>query len=241
MSTFCIRVANHLVAVRGVHPEAQRFFSAFMADGTPEINLSITPGDVSRELLQMGPAAGTRSSAACRAEISAVLRRTAEALVARDIFLFHGAAISVGGQGFIFTGNSGIGKSTHILKWLANYPDTLEINGDKPFIAAGDEPRVFGSPWGGKERFSSSLSAPLKAIILLERAEENHMQPVTLAGLFPRLCQQIYRPDDVEVTRRTLQLLRSLNGTVSFWLFRCNNFREDCFPTVCRALTGREP
>ena len=241
MGAFCIRVAGQVIQVSAVHEETRGFFRAFLTDEKPDICLQITEQDAAAERPSIAAAAAPGIDMACSAEIQAIFRKISEALVSRDIFLFHGAAISVGGRGFIFTGNSGIGKSTHILKWLAQCPDAVEINGDKPYILAGDSPLVYGSPWGGKERFSSDLSVPLEAIVLLERAEENHMHHASLPELFPALWQQTYRPQDTALARRTLHLLSTLCSAVSFWRFQCNNFKDDCFPTAYRALTGREP
>jgi hypothetical protein len=75
----------------------------------------------------------------------------------------------------------------------------------------------------------------------MERAEYNHISPISLADAFPVLLQQVYRSSDRRKMHKTLELLQRLHPAVSLWRFRCNNFKDDCFPTAYRALTGREP
>ena len=77
---------------------------------------------------------------------------------------------------------------------------------------------------------------PLKSIILMERAEENHIEQISFAQAFPTLLQQTYRPDDEEKMRKTLRLMQRLPPAVSFWRFQCNNFKDDCFDVAYNAL-----
>ena len=51
---------------------------------------------------------------------------------------------------------------------------------------------VFGSPWDGKHHLSRNASAPLKAIVKLERAEVNHIEPIKKEEAFPVLMKQCY-------------------------------------------------
>ncbi len=165
-----------------------------------------------------------------------------EGLINYNIFVIHGAAIAVKQSGFVFTAPSGTGKTTHILKWLDNCSDVSIINGDKPFIKISKEnscPLVCGSPWAGKENLCSNLVVPLKSIILMERADYNYIEQISFAEAFPFLLQQIYRPNDEEKMRKTLRLVQKLSPIVSFWRFKCNNFKDDCFEVTYKALVGK--
>lgn len=239
MSVFCISIAEQAVEITAVRDETRGFFRDFLTDRAPDIRLRITLDDIAEAMMTVAPAASPGIDLALSAENLAIFRKVSTALIDRDVFLFHGAAIAVDGRGFIFTGDSGIGKSTHIFKWLVRCPGAVELSGDKPFILAGENPLVCGSPWGGKEGICSTRTAPLKAVVLLERAEENRMERVTLPELFPALCQQLIRPADPAAAGRALRLLGSLYRSVSFWRFRCNNFRDDCFDTAHSALMGQ--
>ena len=141
----------------------------------------------------------------------------------------------------MFTAPSGVGKTTHILKWLDHCPDAFVVNGDKPFILVPPDkgqPLVFGSPWSGKENMYTNTTVPLKSIILMERSEDNHIEQISFAEAFPSLFQQVYRPDEPEKMQMTLHLLQALTPSVSFWRFQCNNFKEECFQVAYSALHG---
>ena len=82
---------------------------------------------------------------------------------------------------------------------------------------------------------------PLKDIVLMERAEDNHIEQISLAEAFPGLLQQVYRPDDEEKMRKTLRLMQRLSPAVTFWRFQCNNFKDDCFDVAYNALVKGQP
>ena len=64
----------------------------------------------------------------------------------------HAAAISHRGQGVLFLGESGTGKSTHARLWCRHMAATELLNDDSPFIRLqpAGAPLVYGSPWSGK-------------------------------------------------------------------------------------------
>ena len=87
-----------------------------------------------------------------------------------------------------------------------------------------------------KENKYTNTMVPIKAIVCMERSEENHITEITFAQAFPFLLQQSYRPGDKDKMRKTLRLLQSLNGKVKFYRFKCNNFKDDCFEVAYNAL-----
>ena len=154
------------------------------------------------------------------------------------IFTLHGAAIAVENQAYIFSAPSKTGKTTHVNKWIETIENSFFINGDKPFILTGSNPMVCGSPWAGKERQYTNSMVPLKAIIFMERSEENHIVQTTIKEAFPLLIQQTFRPDSAERLRKTLIMLKSIEHKVSFYHFQCNNFKEDCFHVAYSSLVS---
>ncbi len=98
-----------------------------------------------------------------------------------------------------------------------------------------------GSPWGGKENYYINTMVPLKSIILMERAEDNCIEQISFAEAFPALLSQVFHPDDEDKTRKTLRLMQRLHPSVSFWRFRFNNYKDDCFDVAYNALVGKRP
>ena len=46
----------------------------------------------------------------------------------------HGAVVAIDNKAYMFTANSGVGKTTRAKLWLNEYPDSIIVNGDKPLI-----------------------------------------------------------------------------------------------------------
>jgi len=137
-------------------------------------------------------------------------------------FLMHGAVIAMDDQAYMFTAPSGTGKTTRIRLWQKQYPSSIIVNGDKPLIRISkDKIIACGTPWCGKEGWNTNTMVPLRAIFLLERSDErNSIEEISLGSAFPALLQQTYRPDESELMRKTLLLLKSLEGKVKIFKFR---------------------
>ena len=89
--------------------------------------------------------------------------------------LLHGAVISDGTNGYAFTADSGVGKTTHVMLWQKAFGDEISIiNGDKPIIRKRDGKwYAYGTPWCGKEGWNSNTSVPLAGLCFLRRGETN--------------------------------------------------------------------
>ena len=136
----------------------------------------------------------------------------------------HGSCIAVDGEAYLFTALSGTGKSTHVRLWREMLGDrAVMVNDDKPLITVtGDRAIVHGTPWDGKHHLSNNISVPLKAIVYLQRGEENEIERVDAKQLFPILIQQTFRSQDPLVTAKVMQLLAELSKKVEFYSLHCN-------------------
>ena len=157
-------------------------------------------------------------------ESLAVYRKIAETLAADDIILFHGSCIAVDGYAYLFTAKSGTGKSTHTTLWRKVYGDRVcMVNDDKPLIHVGTNGvTVYGTPYNGKHRRGNNIAVPLKAICILTRAEENHIEPITVKQAYPLRVQQVYRTPDSVKMMKTLTLIDTLTEQVRFYRLGCN-------------------
>ncbi len=107
-------------------------------------------------------------------------------LVGRGGMLFHSAAAVLAGEGVIFAGPSGRGKSTRSkLLDAAGVPvltDEWPIMRRLTAADGSDGPerfRVYGSPWPSAGRFARNASAPLKRLYFLEHGPVNRIEPVS--------------------------------------------------------------
>jgi len=98
----------------------------------------------------------------------------------QDTVLFHAAIVSWQGQGYMFLGKSGTGKSTHARLWLKYIEGSELVNDDNPVVRtyADGHATVFGSPWSGKTPCYRNISYPLAGIVLLSQAPYNKIHPL---------------------------------------------------------------
>lgn len=164
------------------------------------------------------------------AELVSVLQEMADRMPLLNIFLMHGAAIAKDGQAYLFLALSGTGKTTRLRRWIEMYPDSIVINGDKPFIKVTEsDVYVCGSPWCGKEGWNTNTMVPVSSFFLLERAdgdERSTIEEISIGEAFPRLLQESHRPNDSFAMRKTILLLKSLDGKVKFYRFRSKPTKE---------------
>ena len=162
-------------------------------------------------------------------ETLAVYRKMATILPSLGGMLMHGSVIAVDGEGYMFTANSGTGKSTHVRLWREKFGNrAVMVNDDKPLLRIKNEnlktksPIIYGTPWDGKHHLSTNISVPLKAICILERGEQNEITPLTLDEAFPMLWQQTFHNHEREHTQMTLRLMKEMSKTVRFYRLKCN-------------------
>ena len=74
----------------------------------------------------------------------------------------------------------------------------------------------------------------------MERSENNSIHQIPFIEAFPFLLHQFYLPTDEIKMRRTLQYIKQLGSGVTFWHFKFNNFKDDCFDVAYNALLGSE-
>ena len=152
-------------------------------------------------------------------ETLAVYRQIAEHMLEYDTLLFHGSVVAVDGIGYLFTAKSGTGKSTHTRLWREYFGErAVMVNDDKPLIQVTEnDVIVYGTPWDGKHHLSSNISVPLKAICILGRAEQNHIEKIPKSIAYPMLIQQSYRSGDTEKMQKILKIINGISEKVSLY------------------------
>ena len=153
---------------------------------------------------------------------------TGEAFANRLAYLgglvMHGSAISYEGKGIVFSAPSGTGKSTHAGLWKQQYGErVVHINDDKPAIRFNEEsPVVYGTPWSGKTDTNSNNSAPLKAIVFLEQASENQIQPLSVDDALMHIYRETVRPFyDEALGMKVLEAAERLIQSIPVFLLKC--------------------
>ena len=97
------------------------------------------------------------------------------------------------------------------------------VNDDKPLLHITDSGVIaYGTPYNGKHRLGTNTSVLLKAICILTRADNNHIEPIGFEQAYKMLLQQVYRPKNSELMMKTLRLIDSLADTVKLYRLGCN-------------------
>lgn len=108
----------------------------------------------------------------------------------------HGCGLSDrDGNGYLFAGQSGAGKSTMARLW--NEHGGARILSDERVIirrAANGEFYMYGTPWHGDAGITSACSAPLTKVFFLGRGLENELVPQSKAEAAARLFACSFPP-----------------------------------------------
>ena len=157
-------------------------------------------------------------------ELTAVYRKIADAFIDEDIILFHGSSIAVDGQAYLFTAKSGTGKSTHTKLWREMFGErAVMVNDDKPLLEIKEDGvTIYGTPWNGKHNRGNNISAPLKALCILERGEKNEIERVDVKDVLPLVLQQTNRVSDPQKFMKTLELVERMLKNVPVYRLKCN-------------------
>ena len=144
-------------------------------------------------------------------------------LINYDGILLHASAVEKDGYAYLFSAKSGTGKSTHTHLWLDTLENVRMINDDKPALRRIDG-KFFacGTPFSGKNDESTNICVPVRAIIFLERSEENSIEIISSKQAIPLLLSQTVRPSKETHMLKLLDLLDLLLTETPIFKLKCN-------------------
>ena len=140
-------------------------------------------------------------------------------------FVIHASSIGYDGKAYLFSADSGTGKSTHVGNWMKYFgEDKVKIiNDDKPAVKKKDGTfRVFGTPFSGKNNLNNDVSYPIKALCFIHRSKDNEIRRLTPEEAIPYLFRQTLRPSNKERTEKLLLLLDEFLKEVPVYSLGCN-------------------
>lgn len=229
MTEFTIALAGKRILIRAIYEHAKDYCKDYLTEGEPDFTVTVTPADIAYEQERSAREDAVEGIPVRRfpddyLETLAIYRQIAEKMLMWDVLLFHGSAISVDGEGYLFTAKSGTGKSTHSRFWRQRFGDRcVTINDDKPLLCVTEDAvMVCGTPWDGKHRLSTNTMVPLKGLAILERGQENSIEPVSASAAMPMLLQQSYRPANPAALSNLLRLLERLTKKTGLYRLKCN-------------------
>ncbi|MCD7738930.1 MAG: PqqD family protein [Lachnospiraceae bacterium] len=112
----------------------------------------------------------------------------------KGMFAIHSASILYQGKAWLFSGHSGMGKSTHARLWTQLY-ETPQLNGDLNLLAIAPEgPMVYGMPWCGTSGIFTKQTYPLGGIILLKQNQQDFCEELSPDQKTLLLTQRLISP-----------------------------------------------
>ena len=230
MYSLKLRLAGKNITASVLYPTTERYCRDYLFDfEASDVSVTVNEEDIQREKEKDARERAVEGLSPLEIsdaylETLALYRKIAEALIDFDIILFHGSAIAVDGETYLFTATSGTGKSTHTRLWREAFAErAVMVNDDKPLIEIRNTGVIIhGTPWNGKHRLGANISLPLKAICILERAAENSITELPPKSEFPKILSQTYRKNDSAFMAKTLALLDKMLSLVRVYRLGCN-------------------
>ncbi|MBQ8403193.1 MAG: hypothetical protein IJX55_02060 [Clostridia bacterium] len=223
------KIAEKNIEIISLYGGVHKLCAEYASEGTPDFSVEILQSDIDFERERSAAedtAAGREAAAYSESylETLAVYRKIADKMVFFDTLLFHGSAIAVDGEAYLFTAKSGTGKSTHTRLWRELFGErAVMINDDKPLIRITEAGAVvYGTPWNGKHRLGTNACAPLRAICILERDTVNHIEKTDRKSAYPLILQQTHRPARSGAMIMTLGLTDKLSDKIPIYRLGCN-------------------
>ena len=97
----------------------------------------------------------------------------------KNMVAIHSASLLYDDKAWIFSGHSGMGKSTHTNLWKEIY-NTPILNGDLNLLAYENNiPMIHGIPWCGTSGICNTKTYPLGGIVLLNQASTDYVEELS--------------------------------------------------------------
>ena len=192
---------------------------AYHGERETDIRLKNTREDTEKLLGRM-----VKETTFAQAESFGVSGQFNRAVIRFHAMLVHSSALVMDGRAYLFSADSGVGKSTHTRLWLEAFGDRVHImNDDKPVVRIYDDRVVAcGTPFDGGSGIALNETYPLGAIIFVERGEENAVRVPADKEIIQLLYFQTARFVGPKTAEMMLDNFDRLIGRTKFLILTCN-------------------
>jgi len=135
----------------------------------------------------------------------------------------HSSTVMLEGGAVCFSASSGTGKTTHTNLWKDFIPGIEIINGDMGYLLKdGGGYRYHSAPWCGTSGECMNRAVPLKAVVFLERSDENRIRKLSVPEAFMRLSARCFLPAwDGGLYVKSLAAAEDIAGGADCYLLEC--------------------
>lgn len=137
-------------------------------------------------------------------------------------FLFHASRIEVEQKAILFTGPSGIGKTTHANLW-ETYENAVHLCNDRTIIRSQNGHwNTYGYYEDGSEPIANSKQLPLGAIVMLMQDTENSICRINGTVAVKNLIQQVFLDRwDYKMFSNVIDMVTKLLDEIPVYCLRC--------------------
>jgi hypothetical protein len=144
-----------------------------------------------------------------------------EVMMGQNALLLHSSVVKINDQAVLFSGPSGIGKSTQARLWEEHLGAQV-VNGDRCVIRRTEEGFVgAGSPWCGTSKIYSKEQAPIKGIFILKQSPTNSIRRLKGEAFIALYSQCIVNTWNMEFTDHMSALLIELISSCPVYELSC--------------------
>lgn len=223
MTKFTVKIADELFALTCEQKNTKERFADFLTDeaGGTALYASRQGRATVRQRLERNRNRRNTDLSPNYIEFLALHYHISYALAEKNTLLVHGSVVVADGEAVLFIAPTRTGKSTHTHLWT-------ELLGKRAFILNDDKPVIhienhtataFATPWGDVAT-PKIRSAPLKALVHLQRGE-NRIAAAEPGKLLLPLLQASLHGRTKEETAKLMQLQGDLLRCVSGYSMTC--------------------
>jgi hypothetical protein len=113
----------------------------------------------------------------------------------RGGMVVHGCGLVARGEGLLFCGHSGAGKTTTAALWRAHHRGTRVLSDDRVVLRARrGRWWMYGTPWHGSGRFARPEGVPLSRVFFLQQARRSRVRPLSEPAAAAELFARSFPP-----------------------------------------------
>lgn len=163
-----------------------------------------------------------------------------EAVLRHNAFVLHASAAVLNGNAYLFSAQSGVGKSTHAEKWKRCFGAHI-VNDDKPLIrCCGGNFYAYGTPWCGSGFERLNECGRINTLFFIKQAESNRAYRLDTDTALFLLLDGMYRPKDDERMDMLLATLERFLAQATIMRLECNTDDEAAFTALAATEDGNE-
>lgn len=191
----------------------------YFGDREPEISISLSDEYINSMLKKM-----VSWTAIGAAEEFSYAGKFCQKIIKYNAMLIHSSAIVYNGKAYLFAADSGVGKSTHTALWRKAFGNDVKmINDDKPVVRIIDgKSIVYGTPFDGGSGIANNISAPLGAVVFIERGENNSIRKAQTPEIIRKLYFSTAHFVSRDIADKMLTNFENLISCTEFYILTCN-------------------